>query len=279
MNRLTEESYVSESTAALGSLTHLRSAGVSLVLDSRGAAVPAIVHWGPDLGDLTADELIEMEFATHAAATDSRVDVPERVSVLPMPAEGWIGRPGIIGSRAGSAFSAAFTLVSEQVVPCSQTIATGRVFTLTDPVGLLDLVVEIELALSGLVRLRATLTNSDPTLEYTVDGVTVTVPVPAAADELFDLAGRHTRERVPQRSPFNVGTHLRESRQGKPGLDGALLLIAGTEGFDFTSGRGLGGPHGLVGQPAHVRRTHVQRPSSPGSRRTAARRGVAPRAR
>jgi alpha-galactosidase len=70
-----------------------------------------------------------------------------------------------------------------------------------------------------------------------VEGVTITVPVPGAAEELLDLTGRHARERVPQRTPFNVGTHLRESRQGKPGLDGSLLLIAGASGFDFTSGQ------------------------------------------
>ena len=219
-----------------GSLTHLRSAGVSVVLDSRGSALPAIVYWGADLGDLPADELSEMELATRAPVGDSRVDVPERVSILPEPAQGWVGRPGIIGSREGTAFSPFFDLVAERAVAQSPTIATGRVFTLVDPVGLLDLGIEVELARSGLVRVRAELTNSHPSLNYAVDGVTITVPVPAAADELLDLAGRHARERVPQRTPFNVGTHLRESRQGKPGLDGALLLIAGAKGFDFTSG-------------------------------------------
>ena len=220
-----------------GSLTHLRAAGVSIVLDSRGSALPAIIYWGSDLGDLSIDDLAEVEFATRAPVGDSRVDVPERVSVLPAPVEGWVGRPGIIGSRQGTAFSASFTLVGEELVPQSPTIAAGRVFTLVDPVGLLNLDIEVELARSGLLRLRAALTNSDPTVEYSVDGVTLTVPVPTGADELLDLAGRHARERVPQRTPFNVGTHLRESRQGKPGLDGALLLIAGTEGFDFTSGQ------------------------------------------
>ena len=31
---------------------HLRAAGTSVLLDARGAAVPAVVHWGADLGDL-----------------------------------------------------------------------------------------------------------------------------------------------------------------------------------------------------------------------------------
>ena len=37
-------------------LVHLRAAGVSLVLDVRGR-LPAVVHWGHDLGDLDADDL------------------------------------------------------------------------------------------------------------------------------------------------------------------------------------------------------------------------------
>jgi alpha-galactosidase len=219
-----------------GDLTHLRGGGVSVVLDSRNSALPAIVYWGQDLGELTEDELSEVELASRAPVGDSRVDVPEQVSVLPVPAHGWVGRPGIVGSRAGSAFSPAFTLVEEQPVDATETIASGRVFEVTDGVDLLDLRIDVELGRSGLLRLRATLTNTHPTSDYSVDGVTLTVPVPTGADELLDFTGRHARERVPQRTQFNVGTHLRESRQGKPGLDGALLLIAGTAGFDFTGG-------------------------------------------
>jgi hypothetical protein len=33
-------------------LLHLRSSGVSLVLDARGGTLPRVVHWGHDLGDI-----------------------------------------------------------------------------------------------------------------------------------------------------------------------------------------------------------------------------------
>ncbi|MCP2635992.1 hypothetical protein K0817_005335 [Microbacterium sp. HD4P20] len=39
----------------------LRAAGVGLVLDSRGAGVPAIVHWGRDLGPLAPADLVGLE--------------------------------------------------------------------------------------------------------------------------------------------------------------------------------------------------------------------------
>ena len=56
-------------------------------------------------------------------------------------------------------------------------------------------------------------------------------PGPADAEESLDLAGCHTRERAPEQPPFNVGTDiLRRSCTRGRGLDGALLLIAGTRG-------------------------------------------------
>src|SRR6478752_10388234 len=82
-----------------GSLTHLRAGGVSLVLDTRGGGLPAVLHWGADLGALAPDQLEELATATKAPVGDSGIDVPERVSMLPTPAEGWVGTPGLIGSR------------------------------------------------------------------------------------------------------------------------------------------------------------------------------------
>ncbi len=100
----------------------------------------------------------------------------------------------------------------------------------------LDVVVEVELTPSGLVRARATLTNTHTSEPYVVDAVHVALPVPPVADELLDLAGRHLRERAPQRQPFHVGTRLRESRRGHGGHDASLLLVAGVSGFGFRSG-------------------------------------------
>ena len=38
-----------------GAIHHLRAGGVSLVLDTRGPRLPRIVHWGSDLGELSAE--------------------------------------------------------------------------------------------------------------------------------------------------------------------------------------------------------------------------------
>ncbi len=124
---------------------------------------------------------------------------------------------------------------------------------------------------SGLVRARATLTNTHTSEPYWVDAVHVALPVPPVADELLDLAGRHTRERAPQRQPFHVGTRLRESRRGHGGHDASLLLVAGTSGFGFRSGEVWGlhvawsGNHRRVCGAAPHRRAR-----GPGRRRAAA---------
>ena len=70
-----------------------------------------------------------------------------------------------------------------------------------------------------------------------MQSILLAFPVPWDATELLDTTGRHLRERSPQRRPFTFGTHLRESRRGRPGADSTLLLAAGRPGFGFETGR------------------------------------------
>jgi len=88
---------------------------------------------------------------------------------------------------------------------------------------------------SGLIRQRATITNTGGD-DFHLEALLPTFPVPPQATELCDLTGRHLRERSPQRSPFTLGSHIRENRRGRTGLDASLLYFAGTSGFGFESG-------------------------------------------
>src|SRR6476646_7963311 len=97
-------------------LTHLAAGGVSVVLDTTDGGLPAVLHWGQVLGPLNGADLEEFRAASQAGFGDNRIDVPERVALLPAAAEGWVGRPGIVGSRAGEAFSPLFRLTDEQPV-------------------------------------------------------------------------------------------------------------------------------------------------------------------
>jgi alpha-galactosidase len=224
-----------------GALIALTADGVGLVLDATGGRLPAVVHWGAALGSMTADQAAALVTAAIPVIGSNNADVAPRVAVLPEHHIGWTGRPGLTGSRGGRQWSAAFT-VSEILmdgVPVGGYVNAGAArveFRAVDAAAQLRLRLVIALLPTGLVRVRAAVTNlgDEP---YTVDGLTPALPVPADADELLDFAGRHNQERVPQRTAFHTGVHLRENRRGRTGADSAYVLHAGSAGFGFAAGR------------------------------------------
>lgn len=216
-------------------IVHLRANGVGLVLDTRGARLPRVVHWGADLGELTADDLAALVDAGDPAAfvVPNSLDEPRPVALLPEHSEGWPGRPGLSGHRAGRDWSTRFDVSAAEVRPG----AAGGAVTVwaCDSAAALSLRIEVELTPSGLLRTRAGVRN-DGDQPYTVDDLGLVLPVPPEATELLDLAGRWSRERAPQRTPFAVGARVRENRRGRTGVDASILFAAGSEGFGFRSG-------------------------------------------
>ena len=179
-------------------------------------------------------ELAAVVTALRPPLSDSPMDVADQVTVLPEHAAAWLGRPGLEGGRAGRDWSTAFRV--QQAWLSGEPEGDQRlVVAAADPVAELTMSVEIELRASGLLRLRAELRN-DGDHPFSVGALRLALPVPSQAVELFDFHGRHTMERIPQRQPFGYGVHSRESRMGRPGLDSAYLLMAGTAGFGFRHG-------------------------------------------
>lgn len=217
---------------------HLRAPGTSLVLDCTGSRLPRVLHWGEDLGDVDHTALAELATASAARQMSNTLDLPVPLSLLPEHSAGWLGTPGLTGHRDGADFSTAFTVRSIRTVrtpdlPQAHQLTVDAV----DEHARLQLVLEIELTASGLVRQRATVTNRDTgERPYVLDGLLLALPVPAHATQLLDLTGRHARERSPQRHEFTLGTHLRENRRGRTGTDATLLHLAGERGFGFRTG-------------------------------------------
>lgn len=202
---------------------HLAAAGVSVVLDVTEGRIPALLHWGADLGMLGAAGLDAVCTASIEPVPHNAVDVPVRVGILPQQSDGWIGRQGLTGSRpdgSGWAPRLATQSISVDGTPLRAAHAeTGAAlvrFELADEELGLAVALEVELLPTGLLRQRATLTNTAAS-PYALEELTLTVPVPGDADELLDFAGRWGKERTPQRSTFTVGTHLRENRRGRTG--------------------------------------------------------------
>ena len=271
----------------------IRQPGCSLILDLTDGRLPAVAHWGADLGVLSATDAAALVRAGIVPTAPNGVDDPIRLSLLPEHWTGWVGRPGISGSRTGVAWSPKFTTTELMVDggsvdggsveggaesgvavvnldgPCLVTIEA------VDEVARLGLTVEVESLVGGLFRARAVLTNGadDP---YGLDDLVLAFPVPSRAAELFDLAGRWGKERTPQRRRMVVGTHLREGRKGRTGADAATLLHLGEPGFDFGTGEIWAVHTGWSGNHTHYAERAVDRRAGDRRRGTAAARRTGP---
>ena len=214
-------------------LVHLRAAGVSLLVDVGGDHLPRVLHWGADLGHDA--EVADLARAMTPAVVPAGLDVPVVAEVVPQHSRGWLGLPGLRGHRDGRDWSP--LLASTEVdVTSAGTLGGSVVVKASDPVALVSLTCEIRLEVSGLLRVRATVTNDDAHSTFTVDGLVAALPVPAEAGEMLDLTGRWTRERSPQRGPVLVGAHVRDIRSGRTGHDSPTLLCVGRPGFGFRHG-------------------------------------------
>ena len=72
----------------------LRSDGVSVVLDVSAGQLPAIVHWGADLGVLDPADAAALIISNIDPGGPNVVDEPVRLALLPEHWTGWVGRPG-----------------------------------------------------------------------------------------------------------------------------------------------------------------------------------------
>jgi alpha-galactosidase len=163
------------------------------------------------------------------------VQGPVYPSVLPEQSSGWMGTPGIEGHRGGSRFSTRFEPAGVEVGADEDGVQFVESHS-RDDVAELALAVRIELLPSGLLRCWAALENTSKDSVYDLEALRIALPVPAEAQEILDFAGRHLRERSPQRHPFRVGTHLREGRRGRTGSDATPVLAVGPTGFGFGGG-------------------------------------------
>ena len=89
-------------------LVLLRGDGVSVLLDLTAGQLPGVAQWGADLGELTAAEAAALVQAGVHPIVPNIVDEPVRVALLPEHRTGWVGRPGLSGSRAGRDWSPRF---------------------------------------------------------------------------------------------------------------------------------------------------------------------------
>ena len=207
-------------------LAVLRSSGTALVLDTSGPGLPRVLHWGADLPD---DAVAALPLLAQGPVPHSALDAPWPLTVLPGPADGWLGTPGYAGHRAGGS-------AAPRWAARTQALGDGVIeVTLSESATVLSL--RYRMDAHGVLTVTPSVTNTTgASTVLDLAALRVLLPLPSRAGEVLDLTGRWCRERAPQRSALSDGTHLRASRRGRTGHDATLLLAVGTPGFGFRSG-------------------------------------------
>lgn len=236
-------------------LVHLTAGDVSVLLDVSEQRLPSLAHWGEALGELSAEEARRISLSDVRPVLPSSPDKTVRLAVLPEQHTGWMGRPGLSGSRDGRSWSPMFRVIGMryrgEVHDGLLTFDGGGAVSIVarDEIAALELTVDVELSGAGVLRMAAALTNlGEP---YRLDELSLALPVPARAREILDFAGRWGKERVPQRGELRVGAHVREGRRGRTGADAATLMTVGEPGFGFARGEVWGLHVGFSGNHRH----------------------------
>ncbi|MET0352507.1 MAG: alpha-galactosidase, partial [Plantibacter flavus] len=229
MTVLDREPAPAESTRPVRRLHVLRGGGVALVLATAVDGLPEVLHWGRDVGPVPDTDVDDLLLALGRPVTPSGFDVPWPLTVLPTERDGWEGRPAIAGHVDGEPLVPRWRDVDVDVdVAIDTAIVNARSEHLT-------LTSTFALDGAGVLRVRHAVTNAGRPLVH-LDALDATLPVGERVAEVFDLAGRWTRERTPQRRALTHGAHARESRRGRTGHDAPTLLVLGTPGFTDDTG-------------------------------------------
>lgn len=204
----------------------LRCAEVSLLL-AFDTGEAQIIHWGADLGESIPDLAVVGLPVAHSA-----LDQPVTLGLLPQPSSGWLGRPGLRGSRRNAHGEPGFSFSPALRVTHVESPADGQAVRICqeDPVAGLKVVTELQLRSGGLLEMTHELHNL-AAMPYELEELAVVLPVPVQATELLDLSGRWCRENHPQRHSIQQGTWVRSGRHGRTGHDSSLILAAGSHGF------------------------------------------------
>ncbi len=214
---------------------HLAADGLSVVLDTRGPGLPAVLHWGAALGDLDATALDALASATGRQTSPGTLDAPWQVSLCPDESEAWSGRPGLQLRRDGVQHRVRWTHVE---VEASRTACVVR--ATDEPSGL---AARWELSIErGLVWAQALVTHEGPMDASAIDvnWFELTMPVPSSTEHLLTFDGRWTREKRPVVTSMPAGATVRQSRRGRPGHDTPTFLFAGEGEPQWRHGRGWG---------------------------------------
>ena len=93
----------------------LRTEGVGALVDLTDGHLPSLSYWGADLGELTTADAAATARASEFPGAANISDDPVHLALLPEHWTGWLGRPGLAGSRSGRDWSPKFSTTGLRV--------------------------------------------------------------------------------------------------------------------------------------------------------------------
>ena len=205
---------------------HITQDSVSLLIDfSHGT--PQILHWGNALGQVSDSNFFAL--ASFEPVAHAELDDPAFNGIWRENSRGNIGRPALLGHRAGADFSQFFEITS-----VTQSASFIEV-TAQDFSAGLEITSRYEFVGAGVLLIGQSLKNLGDT-EYTVDDLSVFMPLPDQIQESMDFTGRWVKERQPQRRQIQSGIFSRELREGRSSHDYTIMQLAMTQGAGYQSG-------------------------------------------
>ena len=205
--------------------TALLSAPTSSLLIEVVNGALVIRHWGaPILG-----QNHDIALASRVSIANSSWDEPQLPGLMRESARGFLGRPTLSGHRNGKAWSTKFEVTDfhHQGNHCA--------VTLRDFHAELEVIVSFDLDAFGVLIQKATVKNIGNS-DYVLNEFIHWLPLPREATQTLDFAGRWSNERQPQRRDIQIGTWVRESREGRSGHNFSIADIALTAQTSFQSG-------------------------------------------
>ena len=205
--------------------TALLSAPTSSLLIEVVNGALVIRHWGaPILG-----QNHDIALASRVSIANSSWDEPQLPGLMRESARGFLGRPTLSGHRNGKAWSTKFEVTDfhHQGNHCA--------VTLRDFHAELEVIVTFDLDAFGVLIQKATVKNIGNS-DYVLNEFIHWLPLPQEATQTLDFAGRWSNERQPQRRDIQIGTWVRESREGRSGHNFSIADIALSAQTSFQSG-------------------------------------------
>jgi len=197
----------------------LRRDGVSIIADTdTRTGLPAILHWGADLGP-ELPSAGELALITSRQAEPGTLDAAWQVPLVPQESDGWAGTPGLLVTREALPVFPRWSAVEVR--------QEGAVLEVeaTDAASALSLRSRVEIGDGGLVLVSHELRNDgDGVVE--VSRLDAILPVPKRAATLTTFGGRWTGEKQPTTYDMPPGPTLRGSRRGRGGHDAPWATLA-----------------------------------------------------